>query len=80
MVAKIYKARYFPQIDFLESKIGSSLSYIWQSVWESREIIKAGTQWRVGDGKSINIWEDSWLPDGGEWRIQSERPSSLGNN
>ena len=27
-----------------------------------RDIIKCGAIWRIGDGKSVNIWGDRWLP------------------
>lgn len=27
-----------------------------------KEVIKQGTRWRIGDGKSVNIFTDPWLP------------------
>ena len=34
----------------------------WWSIYNSLEVIKRGTRWRVGNGKMIHIWEDKWLP------------------
>lgn len=35
LVAKIYKARYFPDSSFLTEKVGSNPSYIWRSIMEA---------------------------------------------
>ncbi|XP_074342410.1 uncharacterized protein LOC141679955 [Apium graveolens] len=62
LVNKIFKARYYPQGNFLSTKIGSNSSYVWRSVLESQEIMKKGIGCRVGNGNSINIELDHWLP------------------
>ena len=62
LIARIYKAKYFPYSDILGAKLGSSPSYAWRSIFNSLEVIRKGTRWRVGNGKMIHIWEDRWLP------------------
>ena len=33
-----------------------------QSVLKGREVIRRGAKWRVGNGESIKLWRDKWLP------------------
>lgn len=37
-------------------------SHAWQSILKGREVLKEAMRWRVGDGTSIWIWTDPWLP------------------
>ena len=62
LLAKVYKAKYFPYDDILNAKLGSNPSYAWRSIFNSLEVIRKGTRWKVGNGKRIHIWEDKWLP------------------
>ena len=62
LLYKVYKAWYFPYCNVLKAKKGTNLSYAWRSIWQSLEVIRRGVRWRVGNGKSIHIWEDWWLP------------------
>jgi hypothetical protein len=41
------------------------------------ELLKEGLIWRIGDGESVNIWEDSWLPRGSTRRPITPRGASL---
>ncbi|KAK2662526.1 hypothetical protein Ddye_001100 [Dipteronia dyeriana] len=43
-----------------------------------KEIVDAGSRWRVGDGKSIHIYKDHWIPRPTTFRPTS--PSFLGEN
>jgi hypothetical protein len=61
LVAKLYKARYFLNSSFFESKIGHNPSYAWRGIWKAREILMNGCRWRIGDGKSIKIMNEPWL-------------------
>ena len=36
-----------------------------------RKLLQEGMSWRVGDGKSIKIWHDRWLPSPTTYAIQS---------
>jgi len=62
ITAQIQKAKYFPLSNFLESNLGNRPSFIWRSIFGARELLKEGLIWRVGDGRSIKIWGDRWLP------------------
>lgn len=42
--------------------MGNRPSFIWRSIFGARELLKEGLIWRVGDGRSIRIWGDRWLP------------------
>lgn len=62
LLARVLKARYFPTRDILSATLGPSPSYSWRSIFNSLEVIRKGTQWKVGNGKQIHIWDDKWLP------------------
>ena len=62
LIARIYKAKYFPYSDILGAKLGCNSSYAWRSIYNSLEVIKRGIRWRVGNGNMIHIWKDKWLP------------------
>ena len=46
----------------LSAKPKRGMSYTWRSILSGFELLKKGVVWRVGDGSSIKIWEDPWLP------------------
>lgn len=62
LLARVFKARYFPKSDVLSAKIGAYPSFTWRSICIAREVIGDGVLWRVGKGDRINIWNDPWLP------------------
>ena len=55
LAARILKAKYFPYEDILNASLGSSTSLTWRSIFQSLEVIKSGTRWRVGNGHLIHI-------------------------
>lgn len=77
LASRTYKSRYFPKSTFMEAKIGSNPSFIWRSIYETQEIVKRNIRWRVGDGKSINIWQDPWIPNQDYPYIQTTMPENL---
>ena len=54
--------KYFPNSSFMEAKLGNNPSLTWRSIREARSVVEKGTHWRVGNGCSICIWKDKWLP------------------
>ena len=73
LMTRLYKAKYFPNGDILNVNLGSQPSYAWKSIHRSLEILKQGTRWRVGSGKTIHIWDDKWLPTPTTYKVISPR-------
>jgi len=71
LMARMYKAKYFPNGDVLGASIGSNPSYAWRSIHKSLEVLRQGTRWRVGNGKLIHIWDDKWLPTPTTYKVIS---------
>ncbi|XP_065623699.1 uncharacterized protein LOC136065014 [Quercus suber] len=77
IISRIYKAKYFPSSDLLNSKLGCNPSFAWRSIHGSIEVIKKGTRWRVGNGKLIHIWEDRWMPTPSTYKVISPLPHNF---
>ena len=60
---KVFKVRFFPNCSILEANESKAGSYAWKSILSAREVVKNGTVWRIGDGNSVGIREDKWLPE-----------------
>ena len=78
LMARLYKAKYFPNYDVLGASIGSNPSYAWRSIHKSMEVLKQGTRWRVGNGKLKHIWDDKWLPTPTTYKVISP-PKDFGD-
>lgn len=61
LVARVLKARYYPQIDFIYVSIETNSSYSWMSIWTSRAVVKEGIGWRISNGNRVCVWQDLWL-------------------
>ncbi|XP_062013973.1 uncharacterized protein LOC133730390 [Rosa rugosa] len=62
LIARIYKARYFPESSFWEAPAHNAPSYSWRSIFASRELLKTGSYWQIGTGVSVRVWSDVWIP------------------
>ena len=63
LAARTLKARYFPRSSFFDAKIGYRPSYIWRSFLSVKDIVRKGCKWNIGDGRSVNVWNDFWVDD-----------------
>ena len=75
MCFKVFKARVFPNCSILEANESKASSYAWKSILSAREVVKNGMVWRIGDGNSMGIREDKWLPDQCYRKVTSPLPS-----
>ena len=57
-----FKARYIPRNTFLEAANVPNSSYVWKSLIAAQPILKKRCCWRVGDGTSIWVTQDWWIP------------------
>uniref|UniRef100_A0A803Q1S7 Reverse transcriptase domain-containing protein n=1 Tax=Cannabis sativa TaxID=3483 RepID=A0A803Q1S7_CANSA len=66
LVAILLKARYFPQTSFLHSGKGHRPSLVWSSITWGKELLQSGLRKSIGDGTTINIFNDAWIPGYGK--------------
>ncbi|GAU24016.1 hypothetical protein TSUD_328180 [Trifolium subterraneum] len=77
LVAKLYKARYFPNSSFFDSQIGHNPSYAWRGIWKARKILMNGCRWSIGNGANIKVMSEPWLRDKEEAWIPSPQAHSV---
>ena len=61
LMFKCSKARYFPRCNFLHTDDSPNSSYVWKSMMAAMPIL-SGCCWRVGNGESIDVTTDKWIP------------------
>ncbi|KAG7965392.1 hypothetical protein I3843_09G221100 [Carya illinoinensis] len=71
LVSQLYKEKYFKHSQVLEVKTKAGSSYIWQGLCSILDLVKKGSVWRVGNGNSIRIWKDKWLPQEKTFEVQT---------
>lgn len=62
LCARVLKGCYFPDTDFMHASAPKSVSATWKAIIAGREALRLGLITRVGDGSSISVWTDKWIP------------------
>lgn len=62
-IAKLLKARYFPNYKFREANLGRNPSYVWHSILTAKDLILAGSVLKVGKRDDITVWTEPWIPE-----------------
>ena len=71
LVHRVYKAKYFANKSFLNAQVGRRPSYVWRSIMAAKDIIMKGSQWCIGNGQKVHIWEDRWIPNLDSFKVIS---------
>ncbi|KAG7563755.1 Endonuclease/exonuclease/phosphatase superfamily [Arabidopsis suecica] len=61
LLSRVIKAKYYSRATLMEANLGHRPSHAWRSIFQGTQLLKQGLQWRVGDGRTINVWSDQWL-------------------
>ena len=69
----VLKARFFSRCEFIEASLGNNPSYLWRSVMSAQHLVREWARWRVGNGSSIRVWGDKWLPSFSTYKVASPR-------
>ncbi|XP_074318329.1 uncharacterized protein LOC141655135 [Silene latifolia] len=72
--ARVMKARYYPNGEFLSSNIGNHPSYTWRGIWEAKGVLGLGLRRRIGDGLSTRVWGDAWVVSNQMGRVITPQP------
>lgn len=62
LVARVFKGKYFPNTDILNSKAGYRPSYVWRSIIWGKKLMCKGLRKRIGSGRNTRVFSDPWLP------------------
>lgn len=62
LATQVFNKNYYERGTFTEAKLRASPSLIWRSIWRPKNLLIEGLRWRVCNEKSINIWNNRWLP------------------
>lgn len=79
LVGKVFKARYYPNVSFLEAGMGYNPSFIWRSIHSSQPLLKVGCRIRIGLGLQTNVWRDPWIDDEINSYVETDTVQGLEN-
>jgi hypothetical protein len=77
LCARVLRAKYYPDGDLLKAGPKARSSFTWQSIMAGLPTLKRGIIWRVGNGESINIWTDPWIPTSVDRKVITPRASTI---
>lgn len=73
LMARVFKARYYPHGTFLEAGRGSRPSATWSAILKARSLLAKGLRIRIGNGYSTEIWDSPWIHDDGNFKLYTPR-------
>lgn len=59
LLSRIFKAKYFPHCDVLDSIPKANASFTWKSISSAIVLIRHGIRMRIGNGIDTNVWSDN---------------------
>lgn len=62
LVSKVLRSNYFPNSSMLEAPLGNNPLYLWKSLLWEKKLLQTGLRYRVGNGETIRVFKDPWLP------------------
>ncbi|KAK2647882.1 hypothetical protein Ddye_015371 [Dipteronia dyeriana] len=71
LMVRVLKNCYFPESNFLEANPKLKGSLIWRGLMWGRGIISTGSRWRIGNGNSVRVYGDRWIPRPSTFKISS---------
>lgn len=61
LVARVFKARYYPKSHILSATRDGGSSFIWSGIFAAKDELKRGFKWVVGNGRVITVATDPWV-------------------
>jgi hypothetical protein len=76
LCARVLKARYFSNSDFLHSRCPKRGSFTWRSILFGRDLLTCGLIRRIGDDSQVEVWVSNWIPRDSVQRPLGCKPDS----
>lgn len=61
LLSLVLVSKYCKNHSFLEAAVTSVASWGWSILW-GRELLQKVLKWRLGNGESIGVFRDEWIP------------------
>ena len=61
LCVRVMKAKYYTKGSFWTTSIGYKPNYFWRSVVQACYILHEGVGWHIGNGESVDMWQDKWI-------------------
>jgi hypothetical protein len=58
LCVRVMKARYYPECSIFEAQAQPGISYAWRSILKGIDVLRQGIIKRLGNGSTIDIWQD----------------------
>ncbi|KAL0315341.1 UNVERIFIED_CONTAM: hypothetical protein Sradi_5412300 [Sesamum radiatum] len=71
LLSKVLRAKYFPDGKVLSATCGRNPSFTWRSMHATIGIVRGGFRWRICSRRSVQVWQDPWLPRPYSFRVLS---------
>jgi hypothetical protein len=62
LCARVLQGKYYHDSDLMSAKKKQNASNIWNAILYGREALRVGLIKRIGDGSSVRVWDDPWIP------------------
>jgi hypothetical protein len=62
LCARVLRGKYYHGSDFMCAKKKRNSSHVWRAILHGRDALSKGLIKRVGDGSTIRIFDDPWIP------------------
>ncbi|KAK3218543.1 hypothetical protein Dsin_012513 [Dipteronia sinensis] len=62
LTARVLKGCYYRNCGFLKAHKILGASFVWNSLIWGKELLEKGLRWRIGNGSSIYVYKDKWIP------------------
>ncbi|XP_074356116.1 uncharacterized protein LOC141695803 [Apium graveolens] len=69
LVARLYKACYYPNDHLLKATAKPGASFIWTGILTAKNNLAEGFRWVLGDGVDINAYKDPWLRGNPDFKV-----------
>lgn len=77
LLSKVLLGKYCQHSSFLDTKVVSYASWDWRSILWGKELLCKGLKWRIGNGETINVFQDEWLPNSANPFMSQNRTCNL---
>lgn len=79
LAGRVMKGRYYPRTNLENSNSGFRSSYAWRSIQCAKELVQRGSRWRIGNGKTVRVFDDRWIPCNPGFKVRSPRINLSGS-